>query len=235
MRSLSPASSKCIERFLYLPAYIMALCLIFLVDILALPFAWVTLMKRGCARGSGSSFAFGCLVFPFYGMFICVMDLALASVKLWETPRYFSKRKEIASSIAKMHKSDLQIVETILSEQSQGGKEYPLSVIVRIVREKLPFTCNYLDMAELVLGEKEPHALELIEECSSPQFKKHNSSFLKSFHHTQKKCMLGNCSSSPKSVITSRFEAVKLFLSSNSFKANDGCFYIYPHLLHCAI
>ena len=77
-----------VERVQYLPAYFIALAIVLTVDILSLPSAWVKLIKRSVRTNRAKSIFFWTFLFPFVALLICLFDLAVASLKLWDNSSY---------------------------------------------------------------------------------------------------------------------------------------------------
>ncbi len=74
---------------MYFPLFLLALSLVVVIDLIALPIAWVTTIhsvSRSCRQSRGLFFL-TLFCFPFYALALTLLDFCLAFRKLWETPQ----------------------------------------------------------------------------------------------------------------------------------------------------
>ena len=73
-----------LERVQYLPIYLMALALVFVTDLMSLPFAWATVVKRSCHKRVVKWIFISTLLFPLIAVLTCLADLGMAIIYLWD-------------------------------------------------------------------------------------------------------------------------------------------------------
>ena len=63
---------------------------------------------------------------------------------------------------------DLKTLKAVLSDSYKDlSFSVPLSNVVKQVREEVPFTCTFLDIAGIALKEKDPETLNILEKKES--------------------------------------------------------------------
>ena len=85
---------------------------------------------------------------------MCALDLGMASYKLWDSSSFKAFQKKNQEDKAKqiISEDDLITLKQVLSRSYQDSNlPVPLSAVVKEVREELPFTCSYRDVAQIAL------------------------------------------------------------------------------------
>lgn len=79
-----PERRQFFEKLQYFPAYLIALTLVLVVNIVSLPFAWIKVIKKTCSLRSLKFTLFALFAFPFLALVMSLVDVAMASWKLWD-------------------------------------------------------------------------------------------------------------------------------------------------------
>ena len=155
LNKCSPRARLAIEKIHYLPAYFMSLTLILAVDVVSLPFAWIQVIKKGCAKKEAKPILFALILFPFVAILICIFDLAMSSYKLWDSSsfnEFYERTKEIRAR-ERISAEDLETLKQVVSRSyKDSNRPVALSTVVKQMREELPFTCTYVDIADIALS-----------------------------------------------------------------------------------
>ena len=82
---LSLQSTRRLELFLYIPAFLLALLFFLSLDILSVPFAWLNTLRHHASRKRAGWFVLFLFFFPLYALALLCLDCVLISLKLWST------------------------------------------------------------------------------------------------------------------------------------------------------
>ena len=101
------------------------------------------------------SILFGLLLFPILAILICLADLAVSSVKLWDSSSFKAHDEMIKERRVKtkMNPNDLSTLSRLLENSyKDSSKAVPLCEVIRSIRDELPFSCNYSQIAAIAHG-----------------------------------------------------------------------------------
>ncbi len=167
-RPRAPRLALLLEAFFFLPAFVFALLAVLLLDLLAAPFVYLLLLHRFCGHASSRGLAFlSLLAFPLLVLPFALLDVVLAAIHLWSRPSLpLNSHHQHGSRVPPARlllKRDLATLERVLlrdysqcfspsASPSDPSSEslVPLFELVYRVREELPFTCNFHDLARIV-------------------------------------------------------------------------------------
>ena len=142
-----------IEKTQYFPAYLFALGLVVLVDVVCIPSAWLKLIKKSVRMREGKAVLLSLFLFPFIALIIMLTDTVMAICKLWSPLADFSREQEERSgACSRLEREDLVSLRRILSTHYKDSNEcVALKTVAGLVREELPFTCTLADIAKIAL------------------------------------------------------------------------------------